>query len=99
MGLMVKVPVKDVEGKPHVRTVVERTLQDDPKNAYTIQGIMVAKFGVPEEEIHSRSFSKRKAEYNTLYSQVRQALEKLVKEGKAKMGKHQRAMVYWWAAQ
>jgi len=96
MGLTIKVPVKDVEGKETVCEIVEKTLKGDRTNAYSIGGLMITCFGVKEAEINGKSFSQWRKGLPTLYTQVRLCLIKLVKENKVSQRKKGRAMVYWW---
>jgi hypothetical protein len=96
MGLTIKVPVKEVEGKETVCETVEKTLKNDKNNAYTLGGLMVTAFGVKESEILGKSFSQWKKGLPSLYTRVRLCVAKLVKENKAKQIKKGRAMVYWW---
>ena len=96
MGITIKVPVKDVKGKKDVRKVVEETLREDKNNAYTIMGLMIAKFDVKESDINGKPFSQWKEGHPSLYTKIRIALEKLKKEGRINSTKSGRAYVYWW---
>lgn len=97
MGLTIKVPVKEVEGKETVCETVERTLQKDKDNAYTIGGLMITAFNVKESEIRGKSFSEWRKGLPTLFTQIRLCLQKLVRENKINQRKKGRAVVYWWA--
>jgi hypothetical protein len=97
-----KVPVAEIEEKgsmSSVEEIVRATLANDPKNAYTIMGIMVEKFDVEEDAIASLPFNQWGKGLPSLYTRVRLALEKLVRDGEAKKGKSGRAQVYWWIGQ
>lgn len=95
MALLIKVPVKDLNPEQNVFEIVKRALRDDPKNAYTVQGIMIEKFGVGEKHLHGK-FEDREQDHNALYSKVSQALKKLVQQGYAGFDKQERAFVYFW---
>jgi len=90
-----KIPVAEINKKT-TESIVEDTLKNDPKNAYTILGLMVEKFGVKESEIASKPFNQWKKGMPTMYTKIRLSLEKLVKEGKVKKQKVSKAQVYWW---
>jgi hypothetical protein len=93
----IKVSVKEVEESQDVCAQVSETLKNDPKNAYTIGGLMITAFGVKQSDISNKSFSEWKEGQPTLYSRIRKCLDKAVALGKVKQKKHKRAMVYWWA--
>lgn len=95
MSLKIKVPVKKIR-KENVCEKVEKTLKNDPENAYTIMGLMIENFGVKEEEILGKSFSDWPKEYPTLYSRIRRCLDELVEKNKIDMTKDGKAYVYWW---
>lgn len=102
-----KVPVDKVERESagSVEEVVRETLANDPRNAYTILGLMVEKFGVKEEAIASKPFNKWPKtlvmgyKLPSLYTKIRLALETLVERGYAKKSTSGRAQVYWWVDQ
>lgn len=96
MGRTYKVPVEEVEKKQDVTSTVIEVLRNDPKNAYTIGGIMVEGFEVKEKDIENKSFSEWKKGQPTLYSAIRRTVDKLTEQGKLKQKKHGRATVYWW---
>lgn len=96
MGLTVKIPVKEVEGKETVYETIERILKSDKNNAYTIGGLMITAFGVKESEIRGKSFSQWRKGLPTLFTRIRLSLVKLVREGKVNQIKKGRAVVYWW---
>ncbi|MEM3811652.1 MAG: hypothetical protein QXS81_05280 [Candidatus Micrarchaeaceae archaeon] len=90
-----KIPVDQIR-ENSIEEVVESTLKNDPKNAYTILGLMVEKFGVKESDIASKPFNLWKKGMPTMYTKIRLSLERLVKEGKVKKQKVGKAQVYWW---
>ena len=93
--IMRKIPVsKIMEGS--VADIVENTLKSDPKNAYTIMGLMVEKFGIKEAAIDGKSFNQWNHGDPTLYTKIRLSLEKMVRESKVEKQKVGRAMAYWW---
>ena len=96
--MKIKIPIKDLE-KDDIYSKVEETLKNDYENAYTISGIMVQSFGVKQSDIENKPFSSWKKGQPTLYGRVDRTLRRLVKEGKAKCRKHEKAMVYWWIKQ
>lgn len=79
-----------------IEDTVRKTLKKDLKNAYTILGLMVDEFGIKESDIASKSFNLWKKGLPTMYTKIRLALEKLVKEGKVKKQKVGKAQLYWW---
>lgn len=93
--MKIKVPVKDIM-KDEVEARLSKTLQSDPENAYTIGGLMVKVFGVNEDDISSKPFGQWKHGQPTLYSRIRNTLNRMVKEGKVKTMRHGKADVYWW---
>ncbi|KYK35697.1 MAG: hypothetical protein AYK18_02935 [Theionarchaea archaeon DG-70] len=95
MGLRITVPVNLVK-KMDVGKIIEATLRNDPKNAYTIMGLMVKKFDVNEADINGKSFKDWKPGQPTLYTKIRTTLEKLKKQAKVDSAKYERAVVYWW---
>ena len=92
-----KIPVKELSEKQNIIGIVEKTLKEDLNNAYTVEGLMIEKFGVAEKDIQNKTFGERKREHNTLYGRVTSALRKLLFEGKIKVAKHGKAKAYWWA--
>lgn len=98
MGLKIKVPVSEVRSKGTCE-IVEETLRSDPKNAYTIMGLMVEKFNVREQDVLGKSFSNWKPGLPSMYTRIRTCLEKMHKEGKVNKRKHEKAFVYWWAGE
>ncbi|MGC8580443.1 MAG: hypothetical protein ACP5MB_10365 [bacterium] len=93
-----KIPVSELgKGSGDVPEIVESTLKGDPKNAYTVLGLMVEQFGVRESAIASKPFNQWEKGLPTLYTRIRLALEKLVKENKVRKQKVGKAQVYWWA--
>ena len=94
MSLKIKVPVADLE-KNNVCEMVRKKLESDPKNAYTIMGLMV-ELGVKEDDIRGKPFSQWKKGQPTMYSRIRKCLEQLQVDGIIKASKHQRADVFWW---
>lgn len=99
MTIKIKVPVKKVEKSPDVKKVIEDTLKFDPEFAYTISGLMVEKFGFQKTDIDNKPFSRWPKGAPTMYSKIRNTLEKLKEEGKVKSAKDEKAMVYWWIKQ
>ena len=99
MTVKIKVPVREVENSPNIKNVILETLRNDPKNAYTISGFMIEKFGFQKDDIDNRPFSKWPKGAPTMYSRIRQTLEKLKREGQIKSTKHEKAVVYWWSGQ
>ncbi len=95
MGMTMRVPVDEVE-KESVKDVVERALKSDPKNAYSIFGLMVLEFDIKESDINGKPFSQWKKGLPTLYTKIKTSLEKLAEEGKVTKGKKGKAYVYWW---
>lgn len=95
MPLKIKVPVSEIQ-KSDVRNKIEQILQEDSENAYTIMGLMVKGFNVKEQDVLNKPFSQWKKGLPTLYTRVRTTLEKLIREGKVKKAKHEKAFVYWW---
>lgn len=96
MTIKIKVPVKKIEESSDVRQVLEDTLKTDSEFAYTISGLMVKKFGFKESDIDNKPFSRWPKGAPTMYSRIRNKLEKLKEEGKVKSAKDEKAMVYWW---
>ncbi len=93
--MKIKIPIKELE-KDDVFTKVEETLKNDPKNAYTIIGIMIETFKVKPEDVENKSFSSWRKGLPTMYSRIGRSLKKLEMLGKIKSKKHERAWVYWW---
>lgn len=93
--MKIKVPIKDLD-KEDVCLKVEDFLKEDRKNAYTVSGIMVEKFGVKSEDIDNKSFSRWKNNLPALYGKIYRCLQRLVKEGKVNLRKHERAWVFWY---
>ena len=94
MGLTIKIPIKKIEGKS-VCDQVEELFKEDNQNAYNVGGIMITKFGVKESEIHNKPFKDWKKGLPTMYSRIRNCLEKMVKGGRANKKKEGRADYYW----
>ncbi len=90
-----KIPVDQIR-EMSIEDTVRETLKNDPKNAYTILGLMVDKFGIKESDIASKPFNQWKKGLPTMYTKIRLALEKLVKEGKVRKQKVGKAQAYWW---
>ena len=98
MALKIKVPVKELE-KRNTCDIVEETLKGDPKNAYTVSGIMVAAFGVKEKDIANKAFRDWPKGLPTLYSRVTKCLNTMKKDLMVKSAKHGKAWVYWWISE
>ena len=90
-----KIPVDQIR-ENSIEDTVRETLKNDPKNAYTILGLMVDKFDIKESDVASKPFNLWKKGLPTMYTKIRLALEKLVKEGKVKKQKVGKAQLYWW---
>jgi len=88
-----KIPIKKLEQKS-VCEEVEEFLQKDRGNAYHVGGIMINAFDVKQKEING-SFKTWKKGKATLYSRIRNCLERLVKEGKVNKRRQGRADYYW----
>jgi hypothetical protein len=98
MGLTITVPVKSLlEEKETVCEIVEKTLKNDPENAYTLAGLLITSFDVKESEIKGKSFSQWRKGLPAKYVKVKSCLNKLVEEKKVNQRKRGRAVVYWWA--
>ncbi len=95
MALTIKTPVKEMEEKRPVIEVLEEKLKSDSTNAYTIAGLMIQCFGAKESEIN-QPFRDWKLGQPALYSRIRNALDKLVEQGRVKRAKKDRAMHYWY---
>lgn len=94
MPFTTKVPIKDVI-KPNIMEIVNETLSSDNKNAYTIMGIMLERFGFKEKDIRNKPFSQWPKGAPTIYTKIRHALNKLEKKGMIKSAKYGKARVYW----
>jgi DNA-binding transcriptional regulator PaaX len=90
-----KIPVDQIKERS-IEDTVRETLKNDPKNAYTILGLMVEKFGIKESDIASKPFNQWRKGLPTMYTKIRLALDRLVKEGKVRKQKVGKAYVYWW---
>ena len=93
MGLTIKLPVKKLEGKSTCEQV-EELLHKDPESAYNVGGIMITFFGAKESEIN-RPFRDWPRKLPTLYSRIRNCLEKMVQEGKVNKKREGKADYYW----
>lgn len=96
--MKIKIPVRELD-RDNVYSRVEETLEKDPENAYTIAGIMIQTFKINPKDIENKPFSAWKRGQPTLYGRIDRCLRRLVKEGKAQVRKHEKAMVYWWIKQ
>ena len=90
-----KIPVDQIR-ENSIEDIVIEALKNDPKNAYTILGLMVDEFGIKESDIASKPFNLWKKGLPTMYTKIRLTLERLVKEGKVKKQKVGKAQLYWW---
>jgi len=82
----IKTPVFKVEEKENLIEDIQSILSKDM--AYTIWGIMIEKFNIPEDEVSQQK-------HFNLYLRIRYYLEKLVNEGRIKKGKLGRNNVYY----
>jgi hypothetical protein len=95
MPLTTKVPVSGIKTKKSVLEVVETQLKSDRKNAYTITGLMMTCYGVKESDIRG-GFTHWRKGLPTMYTQIRLALIKLVKQKKVSQANYGRGVVYWY---
>jgi len=101
MAITLKIPISKVNKKNPTRVyeIVKETLREDSKNAYTVMGIMVEKFGVKKSDLEGKSWRqwpKKPFSHVYLYQKIRKSLRRLEKEGRIETAKEGMSFVYWW---
>lgn len=92
--ITVKVPLTDIQ-KESVQQKVLAHLKADPKNAYTIGGILVDLYGYDAIALNA-PFKEWPKGAPTQYTRVRHALERLKKEKLIESKKDGKRGLYWW---
>jgi len=93
-GITIKIPRSKLENG-NVYDKVKERLQKNPKDAYTIMGLMVELFGANPENLNA-PFMHWPEGMPSLYTRIRLALEKLKAEKLIDSKKHGRAYFYFW---
>lgn len=93
-GITIKIPRSQLESN-NVIDKIKKHLQANPKEAYTIMGLMVEIYGIDKEKLNG-PFSTWPEGAPSLYTRIRLALEKLKAEGLIDSKKHGKAQFYFW---
>jgi len=94
-GITIKIPRSELESG-NVYDKIKEHLQRNPKDAYTIMGLMITLFGASEEKLNG-PFKDWEQGMPSLYTRVRLALEKLKAEKLIDSKKHGKAYFYFWS--
>jgi len=93
-GITIKIPRSQLESN-NVVDKIKKHLQENPKDAYTIMGLMVEIYGIDKDKLNG-PFSTWPEGAPSLYTRIRLALEKLKAEGIVDSKKQGRAQFYFW---
>jgi len=94
--MKIKIPVSELR-KTSSFDKIKEALQKNPKDAYTISGLLVEVLGIKKADIENKTFSDWPKGVPSKYTKVRLYLEKLCSQGLVKRDKHERAWVYYWS--
>jgi len=93
-GITIKIPRSKLENGDVYEKVTEH-LRKNPKDAYTIGGLIVELFGANPKDLNA-PFKDWPKGMPSLYTRIRLALERLKTEKLVDSKKHGRAFFYFW---